>query len=407
MSVKRKSKMITDKDTLDVLLNLTENQITTTFIMEMFGEFEGKSRLNPYDLLTIPPNTYGPNKKKNKNSFVTTVGIWIFNKYFIEPHLFDLFHYINKPISGKVLEELNNKMSYALLEDEITTEQLRDFLDKTQKVTPYVSVLSYNFTEALMLSGDNNDKEKKRLMSKYKDRIEQGDGKAAEELEKELLSNAKEKYADDPGMDCFNSGLTSWGNNYKNMFVMKGAIRSTDPDETKYNIVLDNYINGVSRDNYSIMADALTEGPYSRGLRTQVGGYWEKLFIRAFQHITLDEAGSDCGTKHYITVKLDNIEDYMYSYVIEGNKLVEITSKNMEHYRGKTVKLRFSSMCKSKTGICNKCAGNFFYRIGLKNIGAATPVIPSRLKLRALKAFHDSVVKFKEMDIEKAFGSDK
>jgi hypothetical protein len=97
----------------------------------------------------------------------------------------------------------------------------------------------------------------------------------------------------------------------------------------------------------------------------------------------------------------------MYSYIVEGSRLVELTSKNMEKYRGKKVKMRFSSLCESKDGICSKCAGNLFYRIGIINVGVATPIIPSKLKNLSMKSFHDSTVKTVEMDPMRAFGLKK
>ena len=117
------------------------------------------------------------------------------------------------------------------------------------------------------------------------------------------------------------------------------------------------------------------------------------------------EPGTDCGTKKYITVKVTekNISSLMYSFVIEGNKLVEITSDNMDSYIGKTVKLRYSSMCKAKNGICNACAGNAFYRQGRVNVGIETPQIPSKIKNIFMKSFHDAQVKLQEMDTMKAF----
>ena len=117
------------------------------------------------------------------------------------------------------------------------------------------------------------------------------------------------------------------------------------------------------------------------------------------------EPGTDCGTKKYITVKVTekNISSLMYSFVIEGNKLVEIASDNMDSYIGKTVKLRYSSMCKAKNGICNACAGNAFYRQGRVNVGIETPQIPSKIKNIFMKSFHDAQVKLQEMDPMKAF----
>ena len=97
----------------------------------------------------------------------------------------------------------------------------------------------------------------------------------------------------------------------------------------------------------------------------------------------------------------------MYSYVMnDDGSLTEITSKNRDKFVGKTVKLRFSSMCEAKDGICNKCAGNLFYRLGIRNIGASTPQIPSKLKVLSMKLFHDDQLNFTEMDPMKAFCPD-
>ena len=60
-------------------------------------------------------------------------------------------------------------------------------------------------------------------------------------------------------------------------------------------------------------------------------------------------------------------------------------------------------MCKCKNGICEKCAGNLFNRIGITNIGVATSQIPSTLKNKSMKAFHDSTLKLVQFDPEMAF----
>ena len=79
----RRSKTITSPKEIEYLVSIKEKDITTTLIMELFGEFESGRRFNPYDIVTIPKGSYGPDGKKNKNDFTTTVGIWIFNRYFI------------------------------------------------------------------------------------------------------------------------------------------------------------------------------------------------------------------------------------------------------------------------------------------------------------------------------------
>ena len=60
---------ITKDNLVDVLLSLEDKDITTSLIMNLFGEFNGKSLCNPYDILVIPAGIYGKiHKKPNKNN---------------------------------------------------------------------------------------------------------------------------------------------------------------------------------------------------------------------------------------------------------------------------------------------------------------------------------------------------
>ena len=403
----RKSKKITSPKDIEYLVNIKEKDITTSFIMDIFGEFETGQRFRPYDIIEIPANSYGPEGKKNKKPFVTTVGIWIFNKYFIEEDLFDMFKYVNKTIDKKMYGKLNNEISVAVLEDRLPLETMKRFNMKTQKCMPYISILAPNYTDKMLTCTEVINKKKKELYKKYEEQIKKGDEIAASRMEKELLDFAIEYMGDDPSMDMFISGARgSIGNNFKNMFVMKGVIKDPDPNaKQKYNVAMSNYIDGISPDEYALFANSLAAGPYARAKKTENGGYREKLFLRAFQHLTLDPPGSDCGTKRYIEVILteSNINEWMYSYIIESSKLVELTSQNKSKYIGKKVKVRFSALCESKTGICNKCMGNLYYRLDKTNVGTSLTQIPSVQKNIAMKSFHDSTQSLYDMDLEKIF----
>ena len=140
---KRVAKQITNPKDIEFLLGITEEQGTKlSFIMETFGEFNGKVRFNTYDTFTVPKGVYGKEGKKNKESFVTTVGIWIFNKVFIERELFDLYGYINEPINKKMIGKITDKIGYAVLEEKVPLDALKNFIMKAQKFMPYVSVLA-------------------------------------------------------------------------------------------------------------------------------------------------------------------------------------------------------------------------------------------------------------------------
>ena len=408
MAEVRKPKVITNPKDIEYIANITEKDITTSFMMEAFGEFDGKVRFHPYDEIIIPKGSYGKGDKKNKNEFHTTVGIYVFNKFFIEQDLFDQFHYINQECNGDMISSLNKQLSYMLLEDKITVEQLKAFSKKMQKNMPFVSILMPNYSDKFLTCTTAINKKKEELIKKYKKDIEAGNEVVAEKMEKELLDFAREYLKDDPAMDVFLSGARAkFGNHFKNMFVMKGAVKDPDPNaEQKYHIATSNYMDGIKPEEYVIFANSLSAGPFSRAKKTEVGGYLEKLFLYAYQHIKLDPPGSDCGTKRTITVDItkDNIGQWMYSYVVQGSKLVEITSDNMKQFIGKRVKIRFSALCESKTGICNHCFGNLPYRRGDLNVGISSTIVPSTMKNVSMKSFHDSVQKTTIIDVNKAFG---
>lgn len=399
------AKEIKNSKDIEFLLNLKEEDINKSLLIEIFGDFNGTQRFNQSDILKVPKNMYGPEGNRNTNEFITTVGIWIFNKFFIEKDLFDVFKYINKNVDGDVLRDMNKELSYGILEDRVTIEQLKTFIHKQQFMLRFVSVFSPNHTLKMLKTSSYLDKKKKALIKKYENEIKEGNEIIAAEIEKELLKDAKEYLKDDPSLDMYESKSRSkFNNTFKNMFVMKGAIMNPDPTKG-FDIATSNYMDGISKEDFSILANSLVGGAYAKSKNTEVGGYWVKLFLSAFQHLVLDKPGSDCGTKKYIEVALTskNIDMYMYSYVIEGTSLVEITSQNRNSYIGKTVKMRFSSLCESKKGFCNKCVGNLYYRLGIENIGLTSTKIPTKIMMLSMKKFHNSVVAIVEMDVMKAF----
>ena len=406
---------VNEKNLINQLLVLKHDDVTYSFMMNLFGEFNGKSLCKQYDTFTVPANAYRFLDKKgkevsNKDPFVTTIGNWVFNIFLIRDFGFGfLFGYINDTIRNGTFGDINQTLSYALAEDKIDTLKYKEFLNCTQFLMPYETILSPNHTEKVLTCSKLIDKRKQELFKKYKKEIDENLVVAVEKIEKELLEYAREILGDDPGLDVYDSDAgSSFNNNFKNMYIMKGAIRDPDPNAKKqFNVITSGLLDGVKADEYSLLANSLSAGPYSRSKKTEIGGYWEKLFGAAFQTVLLDPPGSDCGSTKYITVELTkkNLPDFMYNYIVKSNgELEELTSDNSDKYIGKKVNMRFCIFCKSKTGICNKCAGNFFYRRGGKNVGLATVQIPSTLKNKSMKAFHDGVIKTVEMDPMKAFG---
>ena len=406
---------ITRENVVNFIVKLTQHDITYSLIMELFGDFNGESLVNTFDTFTVPSGRFSFEDKNgkvvsNKNSFVTTFGIWIFNIFLLQGFNYSKWFdgYVNKEINAGTMQDINQKLVFLLAEDKITIESYKRFQDYTIFLMPFENVLGYTFSEDVLRFSHTIEKKKKELIEANKEKLDNGDFTAAEKIEKELIEYAKEVLKDSPGMDSYISGSGgSIGNNFKNIYIMKGAIRDPDPNAKQlFNIVTSNLCDGIAADEYSTFANALAAGPYARTKKTEQGGYWEKLFGAALQSIMIDDTTEDCGSKGYIEVDLDkkNIIQYMYNYIIDNGKLVEITSENMDKFIGKHVKMRFSIYCQSKKGLCKTCAGNLSTRRNNKNIGLTCIQIPSTLKNVAMKAFHDSTIKTTEIDLMKAFG---
>ena len=398
---KRQAKFITDPKDLDYLFSLNEDlACRTSTMMECFGKFGDKRRFNPYDIINVPPNTFGIEGHKNKKGFTTTVGLWVFNKAFTECPIFPITGYVNDTIGKKLFKKLNKKISYAVMEDKLDLEQLKRYTLKSQKFQPYCNILSPSLSEGLLGMSTEIKKQKEELFKQNKEALEgEPDPAVIQKIEKTLIKEIDNKLKDDPSADILESGVgADKGNNLKNMFIMKGVSKLADQSRGTYSMITGNYMDGVSKEEYADFCETLTLGPFSRANKTMVGGYWEKLFVKGLEHISI-QFDEDCHTKRYKTVELtsDNLDIWMYSNMVIGGKLVELTPSNADKYVGKTLQFRFTGFCECDHGVCETCAGSLFRRIKLKHVGVVSYKLMSDLKNLAMKNFHDSVVKTSHM----------
>ncbi len=390
--------------------------ISSSVIMELFGEFNGQSLIHHYDTFDVPVGAFKFVNSKgkevsNSNQFRTTFGIWIFNIFLLKGLGMSAITngYLNNNIDKKKFGKLHQKILYALMEDRINTEQYKQFIEYVDFIMPWETILAPAQSLRLLSCTKEIDKLKSKLIKENQAAVDAGDTAVVEDIEKQLLSFAKEYLKDDPSLDAYLSGAGgTLENNFKNMYIMKGIIRNPDPNaKQEYNTATSSFLDGISASEYSLLANSLAGGPYSRAKKTELGGYWEKLIVAALSTVVVDEPGSDCGTDKYIeTILTDDIIDaFMYSYIIKPNgELEELTSDNIDKYKNKKVKVRSTLFCKNKNGkVCHHCAGNFFYRRGNKNIGLAASQIATRLKLTSMKAFHNSTVTTAEIQPLKAF----
>lgn len=244
---------------------------------------------------------------------------------------------------------------------------------------------------------------KERVLEEHKDIIQNNDVKGfGNIIEAKVLKEAARILDEQKstGKIIYDSGVNgTFSNNYKLTALFRGVVPKSD-DPTQYKIGLSSLTDGVSKSEIALAGDIAVQGSIGRAISTRQGGYLVKQFNSAFQSIVADDPGTDCKTPRTLRMAMDdkNYAAYLYRYITDGNKIVQLTPDNKAQYAGKTVNLRSPFYCQT-TKICNTCCGDMVYKLGVKNIGLTTANIGSALMNASLKAFHSLAVKTGTYDL--------
>ena len=126
-----------------------------------------------------------------------------------------------------------------------------------------------------------------------------------------------------------------------------------------------------------------------------------KKFFASYQSSVLNDHGTDCKSKkcrpYLLTSK--NYKNVKYRWIVDRNKLVCLTPDIAPKYYNKIVQMRSPLYCCSQK-LCSVCAGDLYYRLGIKNIGLTTTDISSYYLNRLLKTKHDTTVHANKITID-------
>lgn len=363
-----------------------------------------KSKFNPCDTLTINPGEY--HLVKGSEPVKTTVGRLIFNKVLIESlHFENVFEYQNKVISAGDYGAFDGKIANALKEDLITVDQMVEYISTRDWFGLQLhGVITTSFTEKVLTVPDDVKKLKKELFEKYKKEIEQGDEHVTEKIENQLIDAIKKSLDGDLGMDLYNSGARgSVSNHLKNTMLTRGAIKN--PVTNKYEIIQSSLMDGLEKKDITTHANMIVSGAFPKACGTAVSGYLAKQLLAALQSEVLGEKDSDCGSLRYIDIELtdSNFNDFLYRYVKTGKSLTMLTPENKDKFIGKKLEMRTPMYCIGygpTKCLCNKCAGDFYYKLGKVNVGLVASKVSGTLTQLNLQKFHSNVVKTRQIDVD-------
>ena len=403
-----KTKTVPDTE-VQKIVTANPDDITFEYLVELFGNRASKDS-NGHLVKTVAKyKTTDTVKLKPKSLFNdetihTTIGRLIFNKVILEGSgVIRATRYQNSLIDGKGLEELESVISKALANDIITTNEMSAYIDKRDWLLMQLNaVICVSFTPNIIEAPKEVLKLRSELIKENKEGLKEGDPAVAEKIENVLLTKTKEVLNDDPGMDLYNSGARgSFGNNYKNMYLFRGAIKNEATG--KFDIITNSLTDGLGKDSFAPHSNTILGGAYPKSVGTEVSGYMAKQLISFLQTELIGDKNTDCGTKKTLPIYLTNKikKKYIDRYILDGNKIICLDTQTIDKYVGKTVHLFSPIFClRDKNGnICNKCAGNAFYKIDKKMIGITCTQAATRCTDLNMKKFHNNTVKTQKIDL--------
>ena len=341
----------------------------------------------------------------------TTAGRYVMNLFLFASEDFrSSFPYVNEPLSKKGLRNVEDKAAELLVEGSVSSQSYMDWIDRLHWLAfSTVSFLGPSLDISILKTLPST----KAVLDRRLKGMENGDSldeagmKKVQDAEKEALEAARSalRKQDTPGMQLYDSGAAgSFETNYKNTSVMRGAIASvSDPNALR--LSKSNLNDGYQEDEMHMYGDIMVQAMFSRAVGTQDGGYQVNQYNAAFSHITLDDEGTDCGTKQTLEVSLTerNKEDYWLRYAVNAKgELLLLKGSVRDSLVGRKIRLRSPLYCLSER-ICSKCAGELYHRLGTRRIGGIFSKIGSQLLNRSLKKFHDMTIKTQDLDVIGSF----
>ena len=393
-----RAKRTISKEEKEYLLSIKYDEIDIDLLHELFADHYDAhkkkvvpSKFNTYDEFILEKGEYF-----NKDKILTNCGLFIVNKYFFEKDLSHITGYVNQAFSSKVISGVYGKLDAALLEDRIKPEQYIDFLNRLVWIAfSFNTEISTSLTVNSMKELPEVKKAREEAIKKNKEAFTKGsiDIATVAKVEAELVEVGRKALANDPAIDLYESGARgSFPVAYKNGQIIKGPAYNSATGE--WEVVKSPLVNGIDKDDIPVSANGVVDSAYNKAIAPGECGYMTKKLAAAFQSVTLDEKNSDCHTKMYTEVFMDNdaYGFYKYGFIIEGSNLVRLDPSNKDKYLNKKVRMRTADYCIGKQ-ICNKCAGDRYYLLGMKNIGLTAPRISNSMLNGRMKQMHDSTVK--------------
>ena len=382
--------------------NVTRSLLTELFSRTVESQDEdgniimGPAKYNATDYFDLPAgilkSQVGPVKD-------TTIGIFLFNAFILSNAFGNKFQYINEVMDKPNFGKLNDSLGTSLMEGKITVDEFAVYQNTVCWLGYITELFTPGVSQALVVPNKEVKKLKEQLLKEHPEftKNEVIDSNIIANykkfIEDPLLEKAKQELGKDPSFRLYELKKPSFGNNYKNAVIENGPMM--DLTSGKFKINNNAFNDGVTPENFDLIANKALYASYSRSVNTAKGGTFAKYTNGMMQTVVLDEKGTNCGSTGYLTynVTADNWKSILFRYCLINGKEVRLTSEILQKLIGKSIKIRTPLYCKDKKGICNICAGDSFYIMNVKNVGLTSSIPMNASLQKSMKKMHDLTIK--------------
>lgn len=328
-----------------------------------------------------------------KETYETTVGIFLVNMVVLKESVGDASSYINAKISGGVIKGLIDSI---MVDDPKPGEEVPAGKASVaqclqiSKNLDYLEGLNGVFVKASSVDVLTVHPDvialRDKLLKELEDEGKLDDPVAVAKLIDAVVElDAKIQYSG-PSRDFFINGKFI-DNARKKMFIVFDMV--PDFNTGKYNLLRNSLNEGWDLNQLPKYINTAISASYDRGNATGEGGFEVKVAILLTNRMVIGSV--DCGTKATETVELTkkNIGGWTGGYFIDGGK-PELVKKDMA---GRIVNMRVPQYCiQGEDNLCKTCCGEKLGGIESR-VSAEVVYIFTQFMLTRMKGMHVSTLK--------------
>lgn len=340
-----------------------------------------------YEQFTID-NTSIENYKGNQ-PLLTDVGKFLLNQLILVYPFGDLIPYHNDTFKPGAIDDIVARL---ILDKKVTREMYNKYMNYGYWYGMDGSIATPTWSEKALTTDPKIKEKKKELLAKYKDHLD--DPVVLAQIEEELGKIDKEWLKGDVAAPFFEATSKKTSEQRKKLFLTFGLTASFDKNSGSYEFVEESLDDGWTIKNLGIAANDVRRGSYGRGIETAKGGEQTKFVLRIFQELSVDE--DDCRSKRGLKMLITkyNRSSFVGRWTVGG---VLITEELADQSIGKVLEIRSPQYCRTRPGICYKCAGELFRKLDMKAIGMNGVIITSGMTTTAMATMHSGQVDLVEI----------